>query len=159
MSHTLITVAAAATTVVGGDAEHIMLIGVDDLLSAALRSDPPRAEELANAIGMVTDHLDDVVRELPGVVGSAASVVGPQMEAIAAVEIGAPPVLPFLLTRDAAEDVFRTLATEPEIDRRRNPGLDASQVVPVVAGCCILVAIMRRLHLPEITIRAADPFG
>ena len=30
----------------------------------------------------------------------------------------------FVLTHDAAEDVFRTLATEPRADRIHNPGLE-----------------------------------
>jgi exopolyphosphatase/guanosine-5'-triphosphate,3'-diphosphate pyrophosphatase len=58
----------------------------------------------------------------------------------------------FELTRDAAEDVFRTLATETLDERKLNPGLPADRADIIVAGCCILVATMRRLHLDSITV-------
>ena len=58
----------------------------------------------------------------------------------------------FVLSRDAAEDVFRTVATEPLAQRKYNPGLSAHRADIIVAGCCILVATMRRLHLNEITV-------
>jgi exopolyphosphatase/guanosine-5'-triphosphate,3'-diphosphate pyrophosphatase len=58
----------------------------------------------------------------------------------------------FELTRDAAEDVFRTLATETLEERKLNPGLPADRADIIVAGCCILVATMRRLHLDSIIV-------
>jgi exopolyphosphatase/guanosine-5'-triphosphate,3'-diphosphate pyrophosphatase len=56
------------------------------------------------------------------------------------------------LTKDAAEDVFRTLATERLADRVHNPGLTVERAGVIVGGCCILVAIMRRLGLDNITV-------
>ena len=44
---------------------------------------------------------------------------------------------------DAAEDVFRTLATEATEARRHNPGLDPGRVDVIVGGCCVLVGIFR----------------
>jgi exopolyphosphatase/guanosine-5'-triphosphate,3'-diphosphate pyrophosphatase len=58
----------------------------------------------------------------------------------------------FSLTRDAAEDVFRTLATENHQQRILNPGLPEDRNDIIVAGCCILVATMRRLHIDEIIV-------
>ena len=58
----------------------------------------------------------------------------------------------FVLTREAAEDVFRTLATERLADRVLNPGLPRDRADIIVAGCCILVGFMRRLQLDEITV-------
>jgi hypothetical protein len=152
MTHLL--VGATSLTAVIDATTHVLPIGVIHLCDtlADSDSDPPPPEALTNAIGLVSDHLDDLVREAPAIVGASVAVCGPQMDAIAAVELGEAARLPFVLTREAAEDVFRTLATERQSDRRRNPGLPESQVVAVVAGCCILVAIMRRLHLDEITI-------
>jgi exopolyphosphatase/guanosine-5'-triphosphate,3'-diphosphate pyrophosphatase len=57
-----------------------------------------------------------------------------------------------ILSREAAEDVFRTMATEPLALRRQNPGLPADRADIIVAGCCILVATMRRLRLDEIVV-------
>jgi len=121
-------------------------------------SDPPRPEDLTNLIGAVADDLEELGRSVPAlaspgrVVGVAGSIV-----TIAAVELGLPDfdesVLHGMeLTRSAAEDVFRTLATESLADRSLNPGLPASRADIIVAGCCILVATMRRLRLDSITV-------
>lgn len=126
--------------------------GVDALIAHYLESDPPRPEELTNAIGAVIDHLDDLVRIDPDVIGAITTVRGPEAEAIAAVEVGGPPTLPFELTREAAEDVFRTLATEARADRALNPGLEPDLVDRVVAGSCVVVGIIRRLHLGAVTV-------
>ena len=48
--------------------------------------------------------------------------------------------------------MFRTLATERLADRVLNPGLPRDRADIIVAGCCILVAVMRRLQLDEITV-------
>ncbi|MFM2070311.1 MAG: hypothetical protein RLZZ623_574 [Actinomycetota bacterium] len=161
MTHLL--VGATSLTAVIDAITHVLPVGVvhvrDTLADSDPDSDPPPPEALTNAIGLVTDHLDDLVRVAPAIVGASVAVCGPQMDAIAAVELGGAARLPFVLTREAAEDVFRTLATERSSDRRRNPGLPESQVVAVVAGCCILVAIMRRLHLHEITITGPTLIG
>ena len=56
------------------------------------------------------------------------------------------------LTRGAVEDVFRTLATETHDERRRNPGLPLDHVPTVVGGCCVVVALLRGLHLDAVTV-------
>ena len=134
------------------DAEFVAPIGDESLTDDVIHSDPPRPEELTNAIGVMLDHLDDLVRERPDVAGARTSVTGIVAREIAAVELGHAPALPLTLTRDAVEDVFRTLATESSADRARNPGLSDEMVRTVVAGCCVTVAIMRRLHLEEIEV-------
>ena len=40
---------------------HVMPLGAMTLSVAELTSDPPRPEELTNAIGAVVDHLDDML--------------------------------------------------------------------------------------------------
>jgi exopolyphosphatase/guanosine-5'-triphosphate,3'-diphosphate pyrophosphatase len=133
--------------------EHVLPFGPTLLTENELQSDPPRPEQLTNAIGLVADHLDDLLRTAPDVAAAGhVQVAGPEMRAIASVELGAGAVLPFVLDRAAAEDVFRTLATEPPTTRARNPGLDPDLVGTVVAGCCVLVALMRRLHLEEVLV-------
>ena len=59
---------------------------------------------------------------------------------------------PFVLPRDAAEEIFRTVATEAARDRAYNPGLPQEHVDSVVAACCIVLTVMRRLHLDQVTI-------
>ncbi len=149
--------------VAGGDAPRMYEIplGCVQLTSDELGGDPPRAEELSNAIAMVQNYMDDVLRELPEVAGcSHAVALGRTTRIMAAVELGVPESAPeiegFRLSRDAAEDVYRTLATETSDDRRHNPGLPIEHASVIVGGCCIVVAIMRRLYLHEIALEHVD---
>lgn len=123
-----------------------------------ISADPPPPEDLTNLIGAVSDELEEISRTMPAitvaprVVGVAGTIV-----TVAAVELG---LVDFddaalhgmRLERDAAEDVFRTVATESLAERVRNPGLPSGRADIIVAGCCILVATMRRLHLDHLTV-------
>jgi exopolyphosphatase/guanosine-5'-triphosphate,3'-diphosphate pyrophosphatase len=135
-----------------------MDVGAVRLTESELHGDPPAAEELANAIAVVQVHLDDALLAAPELAG-AGTVVGiaGTITTVAAVELGLATYDPdvihgFVLTRDAAEDVFRTLATEPLADRVHNPGLPRARADVIVGGCCVLVTILRRLHVPGIRI-------
>jgi len=123
-----------------------------------LAHDPPRPEELTNAIGAVEDDLEELARAHPAlisdplVVGVAGTIV-----TVAAVEIGLTSfedaaLHGFVLSKDAAEDVFRTLATERLADRLFNPGLPRDRADIIVGGCCVLVGIMRRLRLDSLVV-------
>jgi exopolyphosphatase/guanosine-5'-triphosphate,3'-diphosphate pyrophosphatase len=123
-----------------------------------LLHDPPRPEELTNAIGLVTDFMDDLIRDHPEVL-SASRVVGVagSIVTIAAVEIGlqefdATALHGARMTRENVEEVFRTLATETIADRKFNPGLPADRADVIVGGCCVLVGVMRKLRIPEIMV-------
>jgi exopolyphosphatase/guanosine-5'-triphosphate,3'-diphosphate pyrophosphatase len=123
-----------------------------------ISSDLPRPEDLTNLIGAVSDELEDITRDHP-VVGSPIRTVGVAgtIVTIAAVELGLhefddAALHGMALSREAVEDVFRTVATEPLALRVQNPGLGPDRADIIVAGCCILVATMRRLHLSEITV-------
>ena len=125
-------------------------------------NDPPKPEELSGAIQVARLHLDDIDRD-HAIMGTAKSVVGVAgtITTIAAVEIGLEPYDPqiidgFVLSRRAAEDVFRTLATESLEIRKYNPGLEAARADVIVAGCCILVAGMRHWELEECLVRESD---
>ena len=131
-------------------------------LEQYLLSDPPRPEELSGAIQIARLHLDDVDREQPSM-GTAAALIGVAgtITTVAAVEIGLEPYDPqvidgFVLRREAAEDVFRTLATEGLEDRMHNPGLEAARADVIVAGCCILVAVMRHWSFEKCVVRERD---
>jgi exopolyphosphatase/guanosine-5'-triphosphate,3'-diphosphate pyrophosphatase len=90
---------------------------------------------------------------LPGATeAEAVDIVGDLATVIAAVEFGGTPPLPFRLPRAAAEELFRTVATESAKERARNPGLPAAAVDRIVAACCILVAVMRHLHLDQVDV-------
>ena len=131
--------------------QHVIPLGAVSLTANELASDPPRPEELTNAIGAVVDHLDDMLRALPDAVeADTIGLVGDLANVIAAVEFGGEPPLPFLLRRDAAEEVFRTVATESSAERAANPGLPREAVDSIVGACCFVVALMRHLHLDEI---------
>ena len=132
---------------------HVIPVGAATLTSNELVSDPPRPEELTNAIGLVVDHLDDLLRALPAASDAdEVVIVGDLATVIAAVEFGGTPPLPFPLNRAAVEDVFRTVATESSAERALNPGLPGTAVDTIVAACCILVAIMRHLHLDRVDV-------
>jgi exopolyphosphatase/guanosine-5'-triphosphate,3'-diphosphate pyrophosphatase len=137
-------------------------VGCVRLTERFLQSDPPEPEDLSAAISYVDTWLDDVVRDLPGS-GDARTVVGlaGTVSTVAAVELGLDTydrdaIHHFVLTKEAAEDVFRTLATESLADRIHNPGLERARADVIVGGCCALVAIYRRLGLEEILVSEAD---
>ncbi len=138
-------------------------VGAVRLTESELRHDPPQPEELINAIGLVHDMVEDALREfVPSAQDAPVLVgVGGTVTTVAAVEIGLAvydrdQVHHFRLSRAAAEDVFRTLATEPLADRIHNPGLQSERADIIVGGCCVLVAVMRLLHADELVVCDAD---
>lgn len=157
----------------GGSTEFIVgtdkpdaLVSVDmgcvRLTEQFVHCDPPSADELSELVSTVRDHLADVAREVPGV-RDARTVVGlaGTVTTIAAIEMGLPTydaekIHHFRLARTAAEDVFRTLATETIEQRAHNPGLEPGRVDVIVAGAAILVTIMRTFDVTEVVVSEAD---
>ena len=127
-----------------------------------LAGDPPGPDELASALSVIDTHIDDVVRELPASLGCELFVgLAGTVSTVAAVEIGLAAydrdrIHHFELTKAAAEDVFRTLATESSADRRHNPGLEPGRVDTIVGGCCILVTVFRRFGFERCLVSEAD---
>jgi exopolyphosphatase/guanosine-5'-triphosphate,3'-diphosphate pyrophosphatase len=137
-------------------------IGCVRITEKFLHSDPPAPLELSQAVSVVRAHLEDVSRELPAV-KEAARLVGlaGTITTMAAVEIGLQVYDPerihhFVLTRAAAEDVFRTLATEARADRIHNPGLEEARADVIVGGAVILVTIMRHFDFGHCLVSEAD---
>ncbi|MFN0090540.1 MAG: exopolyphosphatase [Acidimicrobiales bacterium] len=131
----------------------------EEFFSAA---DPPSPAELVSCLSVVELHLDDAARELP-LLAEAATFVGVAgtMCTLAAVEIGLAVydrgvIDGFVLTKAAAEDVFRTLVTEPYEDRLANPGLPPERGRSILGGACAVVGLMRRFGLAQLTIRDSD---
>jgi len=133
-------------------------VGTVVLTESHLAHDPPRPEELTNAIGFVTDFMDDLIRDHPEVLNATRVVgVAGSIVTIAAVEIGlqefdATALHGARMTRENVEEVFRTLATETLANRKFNPGLPADRADVIVGGCCVLVGVMRKLRIPEIMV-------
>ena len=137
-------------------------IGCVRLTEKFLHSDPPAPEELSQAFDIVRGHLDDVARVIPSVadvrrfVGLAGTVT-----TMAAVELGLATydrdrIHHFVLTRAAAEDVFRTLATESRRQRIHNPGLEEARADVIVGGAVIVTGIMRYFEFDECLVSEAD---
>ena len=161
------TSAAAPPSSSLGTTEPDGLISVDigcvRLTEQFLHSDPPAPEELANAVAVVRDYIADVERAIPGV-AEAATLVGlaGTVTTVAAVELGLPEydrdkIHHFRLTKAAAEDVFRTLATETAASAAHNPGLEAGRVDVIVGGAIVLVADPARASgFDEVLVSEAD---
>src|SRR5918997_4533297 len=162
----VVDIGGGSTEFIVGTTEPEGLVSVDvgcvRLTERFLQSDPPEAEELSAAISVTLAHLEDVARDLPAtrearrLVGLAGTVT-----TVAAVEIGLPAydrerTHHFRLTRAAAEDVFRTLATEARADRIHNPGLEEARADVIVGGCCVLVAVMRFFEADELLVSESD---
>ena len=137
-------------------------IGCVRVTEKFLHGDPPTAMELSQALSVIRDYLEDVARDLPAST-EAAQLVGlaGTVTTIAAVEQGLATydrdrIHHFVLTRDAVEDVFRTLATEKRADRVHNPGLEEARADVIVGGAAILVAILRYFEHDTCLVSEAD---
>ncbi|MDW3217739.1 MAG: Ppx/GppA phosphatase family protein [Acidimicrobiales bacterium] len=137
-------------------------IGCVRLSEKYIESDPPAPEELVACLSITEAHLDDVAREIPQA-SAARTFIGlaGTVSSAAMVEIGLPEydrdrVHHFRLTKDAAEDVYRTVAVENREDRAHNPGLEPGRVDTIVAGMSILVRIMRQFGIEEVLVSEAD---
>jgi exopolyphosphatase/guanosine-5'-triphosphate,3'-diphosphate pyrophosphatase len=162
----VVDIGGGSTEFVAGTTEAEAVLSLDigcvRVTEKFIASDPPAPEELSQAISVIHAYLEDVEREVPGskeartLVGLAGTVT-----TMAAVEIGLAQydrdrIHHFVLTRDAAEDVFRTLATESRADRVHNPGLEEARADVIVGGAAILVTVMRHFGFDECLVSEAD---
>lgn len=137
-------------------------VGSVRLTEQYLHHDPPKAEELYASLSVVEAHLEDVVAAMPQA-GRASTFMGlaGTVTTAAAVEMGlavydSAKVHHFELSKAAAEDVFRTLATEDRAARLANPGLHPDRADVIVGGLCILVKIMRFFEFDFCLVSEAD---
>lgn len=137
-------------------------IGCVRITEQFLHSDPPQPEELANAVGYVRDELEELRREIPSLDGGRVMVgLAGTVSAVAAIEQGLADydrdkIHHFTLTKAAAEDVFRTVATEKLADRIHNPGLERERADVIVGGAIVLVAVMRVFGFKECLVSESD---
>lgn len=137
-------------------------IGCVRLTEKYIEHDPPRPEELVACLSITEAHIDEVVRAFPAMTGARQFVgLAGTVSTAAAVEQGLAEysrdaIHHFRLTKDAVEDVFRTLVTEPRADRIHNPGLEAERADVIVGGLCILVQVMRSFGFDDCLVSEAD---
>lgn len=131
-------------------------LGPVTLAAGELSADPPKPADLTNALGFVHDHFDDIVGAAPTVLATpSVTAVGRHARALAIVEVGSTAIPDgYRLQRVDADEVFRTLVAEPRAQRRHNPGLDGDDVDTVIGTLCIVLTIMRRLDLGEMSVPA-----
>ena len=137
-------------------------IGCVRLTEEFFYNDPPLPEELHARLSVIGGHVDDASREIPEI-GSGVTLVGlaGTISCVAAIEIGLErynreKIHHFHLSKDAVEDVFRTLATENRLERISNPGLEEDRADVIVAGTAILVKVMRQLGFTECLVSESD---
>lgn len=127
-----------------------------------IEHDPPAPEELSSMQSIVEQYLDDVLRAIPNLgdtktfVGLAGTVSSAASVELGLVEYDRDQIHHFVLTKAAAEDVYRTLATESREDRAFNPGLEPQRVDTIVGGLSILVKIMRGFGFDECLVSESD---
>jgi len=162
----LIDVGGGSTEFIAGVDKPDGLISIDigcvRLTEQYLHGDPPAPEELSVAVSVVRDNLADVDRAVPGaahaktMIGTAGTVwtMGAIELGVDASESGR--IHHSRLSRAAAEEIFRTLATEPVEVRRHNPGLEPGRVDVIVGGIIVVVTAMRHWGFDELLVSEAD---
>ena len=137
-------------------------IGCVRLTEQYLHSDPPAPEELSQTVQVVRDYLNDVDIAVPGA-ARAKTLIGlaGTISTMASVEQGLgeydrDKIHHYRLTRSAAEEIFRTFATESHRDRAHNPGLEAGRVDVIVGGVIVAVCIMRHWGFEEMLVSESD---
>ena len=159
-------IGGGSTEIAVGSADPERVVSVDvgsvRVTERFFRRDPPTASELADAFDVVRTELDEAVQLNPQL-GNAASLVGlgGTVTTMAAIEIGLAEYRSdllhhFRLSKRAAEDVFRTVATEHAEDRAFNPGLPPERVGTIVGGSLVVVAVMRFFGFEELTVSEHD---
>lgn len=137
-------------------------VGCVRLSERWIEHDPPLPEELLACLSVMEAHIDDVVREVPEVLGARTLVgLAGTVSTAAAVELGLveydrDAIHHFRISKAAVEDVFRTLATENRSERIANPGMEEDRADVIVAGLSILVKVMRQLDFDECLVSESD---
>ena len=137
-------------------------IGCVRLTEQWIEHDPPLPEELVACLSIAEGHVDDVLRVVPAAAGARTLVgLAGTVSCVAAVEIGLATydrdrIHHFRLSREAVEDVFRTLATETRAERLENPGMEEDRADVIVGGVAILVKVMRQMGFDECLVSESD---
>lgn len=129
----------------------------NELLADASHDRPPHPIDLTNAIGEVSDLVDDALRtqNLARPSSSALNVIGETGTALARLETGSESATESSVDREVVEELFRMLATDGVTGRLDHPGLlkNDGDLLP---SLCIVVAIVRRLNCGAVTFGQAS---
>lgn len=146
----------------GVEASVSMPIGAVNLSEEYLLADPPLPEELSTCVTVARAHVDEALGQLPAaarhalLIGIAGTVTTSAAVEIGLLEYDRDALHGFVLTKAAAEDVFRTLATETVAQRLDNPGMFPGRERVIVGGCCVLVSVLRALGAESILVSEAN---
>ena len=162
----IVDIGGGSTEFVAGttDVEGVVSINIGcvRLTEQFLHTDPPAPEELSQIVSVIRDYLADVDRDVPGA-SKAVTLVGlaGTVSTIASVDQGLgvyqrDKIHHYRVTRAAAEEVFRTLATENIADRAHNPGLEPGRVDVIVGGVAVAVCVMRHWGFDEMLVSESD---
>jgi len=115
---------------------------------------PPHPASLTNALGSVEDDLTEIRRQHPELPAAITlHLTGSLARSLAQVEIGRSEIPAEVdITREALEEVFRTVATESTNDRAANPGLPPEDVELIVAAAVVAVGSLRTLGLDLVRV-------
>jgi len=164
----VVDIGGGSTELVVGDPGHEPIdatsldVGCVRLSERWFEADPPGPEALANAIGEVRDALADsdvlhpalaTAERFVGVAGTITTVAALDQ---GLVDYDRDAIHHYDLSREAAEDWFRTMAMSGREDRLGNPGLEEARADVIVGGMCVLQAIFRHYDLDRCLVSEAD---
>ncbi len=136
-------------------------IGCVRLSERYLHGDPPRPEELHEAIRDVEANLVEAERAVP--IQEARTVIGlaGTVTSLAAMDLKLDAYDPdavhhYRLTRAAIESLFRYLASSTREELRGEPGLEPARADVIVGGALVLAAMMRRWDFDAVVVSEAD---
>jgi exopolyphosphatase/pppGpp-phosphohydrolase len=116
--------------------------------------DPPHPASLTNALGSVEDDLIEMRRDHPELpTALTLRLSGSLARSLAQVEVGSSDIPARVdISREALEELFRTVATESTEDRAANPGLPPHHVELIVAAAVVAVGALRTLGLDLVQV-------
>ncbi|HEX8100416.1 MAG TPA: DUF501 domain-containing protein [Actinomycetota bacterium] len=138
-----------------------MDIGSVRLTERLITTDPPGADELHALHVAVDEALAEVEQRLPVRTAKTLVAVAGTSTTVQAIALGLPEYDPerlhrSVLSRDAAERVFRLLADMTTAERRDLPVMAPGREDVIPAGASILVAVMRRWGFSEALVSETD---
>lgn len=154
LSEVRLTVGAQSTNVTIAGRISELPTGIDDITQRISHRDPPDPADLTNAIGVVTDQLDDLLLRADIERQSISGLVidGRPGTAMAVLETGLAVTESTEVDRATLEELFRLLATDDASGRASQPGLVADDAPIVLATAIIGVAVSRRLRVDRIRL-------
>lgn len=131
-------------TVCHDDATTVLDTTINSLNTWLGATDPTEPADLANAIGVLTDELDELLRQRPELAGKRLALSGDDITSFARLEAGRADIAcPVSISREQAEDVFRLLASERLDERADHPGVDTDFGARSLAVACAVVSLLR----------------